>query len=278
MNNANANSPALDDVTKTSDKSWLTEPTPLGEGWPWRKMFFLVALALAAHVALVFFFGTKAKIIPRAIADVPQLQLARNDDELIALKNPTLFALPNSRDFSSAIWLKIPIITPPSFGWTEPPQWLPLNPINLGATFRQFMQTNQLAEISLDLKPSPEFAAPETSIESALLQNSSLKILGALAQRGLLEPVALPSPAYNNVIPPSKIQVLVDAAGNVISAVLLPDNNNAEAAEHLDQADKNALEIARGLRFAKAAQLTLGEVIFNWHTVPMVSTNAPANP
>jgi hypothetical protein len=278
MNDANANSPTLDDVAKGTGKSWLAEPKPRGEGWPWRKVFFLIVLAFVVHVALIFFFGTKTKTIPRAIANVPQLQLARSDDELIALENPALFALPNPKDFSSAIWLKIPTIKPPSFGWTEPPQWLPLNSENLGATFRQFMQTNQLAGIELDLKPVPELAVPENPIESASPQNPTLKIIGPLRQRGLQQPVTLPLQAYNNVIAPSKIQVLVDAAGNVISAVLLPDNNNPDLTEHFFQADQDALDIARNLRFARAANLTFGEIIFNWRTIPAASTNASANP
>jgi hypothetical protein len=278
MNDARANSPTLEDAVKTLNKSWPVAPAPTGEGWPWRKILFLIALALAAHVALIYFFEAKKQMIPRPVSKVPQLQLASPDDELIALENPTLFARPNPSDFTAAIWSKIPFIAPPDFRYQESPQWLPLNMDNLGATFQQFMQTNTIAGIQLDLKPQPEWAFLALPAGSALPQNSTLKILGALAQRGLLKPVTLPSPPYNDVIPPSRIQVLVAATGEVISAILLPSNNSSEATEHYDPADQRALELARSLSFAPAAQLTLGEIIFNWHTVPVLSTDDSTRP
>jgi hypothetical protein len=73
---------------------------------------------------------------------------------------------------------------------------------------------------------------------------------------------------YADVIAPSKVQVLVDAAGNVVSAVLLPSENGFTAADHYDAADQRALELARALRFTPSARLTFGRITFNWQTVP----------
>jgi len=39
-----------------------------------------------------------------------------------------------------------------------------------------------------------------------------------------------------------------------------------------DAADQQALELARTLQFVPADKLMFGEIIFNWHTVPL---NAP---
>ncbi len=86
---------------------------------------------------------------------------------------------------------------------------------------------------------------------------------------------SVPSLPYNDVIPPSQVQVLVDAAGKVVSAVLLPPDNLLESAGHYDAADRRALELARAARFAPAPRLTFGRLIFNWHTVPVTSTNEP---
>ena len=254
------------------------QPTPLetndsfGSGWPWRKMLFLIAFVFAVHLALISLFGIKKQIVPRVVSNVPHLQLTSPDDELIALGNPTLFALPNPRDFSSVIWSKIPSNAAPSFRWDEPPQWLLLAAESLGATLQQFSQTNRLAGIQLNIKPSPQLSEMSVPIESTLLQNSTLKIVGALAQRDLLGSIALPTLPYNNVLAPSKVQVLVNAAGQVISAILLPDNGSYDAAEHYDLADQRALTLARSLRFAHGQQLTLGEIIFNWRTVPLSIT------
>ena len=77
----------------------------------------------------------------------------------------------------------------------------------------------------------------------------------------------LPPLPFNDVLPPGRVQALVDAAGNVVSAVLLEPSG-------LELADTNALAIARNARFAPAAQLTFGEIIFNWHTIPVNSAAA----
>ena len=50
------------------------------------------------------------------------------------------------------------------------------------------------------------------------------------------------------------------------------------AANQYDQADQRALEIARAMRFTPSSRLTIGRMIFNWHTVPPPATNPPAIP
>ena len=275
MKNAKTTSSAPENTGNVPGESQPVESGLPKSSWTWRKIFFFIGLALIIHVALICFFGTKKQIVPRQVANVPHLQLASDADEFIALANPTLFALPNPRDFGSVIWLKIPAVTPPSFRWDEPPQWLPFNPKNPDVA--QFAQTNAIPEIQLDVKPLPELSAPAPALGTALPQNSTLKILGNLAQRVRPGPVALPSLPDNDVIPPSKIQVLVDTTGNVVSAILLPLTDSLETEERYGPADQRALEIARRLRFTPARRLMFGEIIFNWRTVPALANTLPTN-
>jgi len=86
----------------------------------------------------------------------------------------------------------------------------------------------------------------------------------------LRAPLNLPSWPYADVLAPSVVQAVVDAAGNAVSLVLLPPGSGS------DDADRRALELARTARFAPASQLTIGRLIFHWHTVPLPDTNAPA--
>ena len=58
----------------------------------------------------------------------------------------------------------------------------------------------------------------------------------------------------------------------VVSVVLLPPGSG------WDDADQRALELARAARFAPAPRLTIGRLVFHWHTVPLPGTNAPASP
>ena len=123
--------------------------------WKWTRWLTLIALVFALHVGFIFAFGQRRPVVPRAIFDVPKLRMVGND-ELLALNDPTLFALPNQHDFASSVWMQMPVVSQPPFRWTEPPRWLPLPMETLGAVFRQFMQTNSFAVFQLNFKPPPK--------------------------------------------------------------------------------------------------------------------------
>jgi hypothetical protein len=254
--------------TTPPGKDWSARMAPAA-GWSWRKTMIVILLALAAHLAAVFVFGAKKSPAKSNATNVPQFQIA-GDSELIALHDPTLFVLPHAEDFVPAVWRRMPVIMPPSFRWTEPPPFLaPVGEV-LGAAFGTYMESNRFAQPPLDFKPVPQVTAPVVTAESLLPEKSALQIAGDLAQRRLLQPISLPTLAEDDVIPPSRTQLLVDAAGKVVSVVLLD-------ASGLELADTNALAIARAARFAPAGGLTIGEFIFNWHTVPkmVATTNTP---
>ena len=250
---------------------------PPGNGpWTYGRWLTIITLVFAAHVALLFVFGGRKQIVPRAVTNVPTLGLADDSSELLALNDPTLFVLPHQKDFASAFRLQTAALQQPSFGWTESPRWLPLSADELGLAFNQFMQTNHFAGFELQLKPPVKLSAPGLPIEPALAQNSTLRVEGELAQRQLPSPINLTNWPYANVIAPSKVQVLVDTAGSVISTILLPPDSGFAPADQYDQADQRALELARAMRFIPSSRLTVGRMIFNWHTVPPPATNAPA--
>jgi hypothetical protein len=278
MKNEAANSSSEQAMTGNSraplEYRQLTPP-PLETIWTWKSLSLFVLFAALIHLILICIFGSRSQIMPRTVSHVPRLQIAGASDPLIALGNPTLFALPNPRDFISAIWLTIPAVSNPSFRWSEPPRWLSLPTGNPDATFRNFTKSPAIPLMPPEVKPPPPFNAERVPIGIALPMSSSLKISGPLGRRDLLSSVVLPSIPYDNVIPPSRIQVLVDESGNVVSAVLLPSNDMVEAIERNDAADQQALAISRHLRFAPASQLNLGELVFLWCTVPTHLTNSP---
>ena len=61
---------------------------------------------------------------------------------------------------------------------------------------------------------------------------------------------------------PSQVQVLVNAAGEVVSAVLLPADNSWEATGRYAAADQRAWTLARTARFTPGPRLTMGRLIF----------------
>ncbi|MGA2280023.1 MAG: hypothetical protein ABSG80_06960 [Verrucomicrobiota bacterium] len=278
MNSAAAESPpagpaGTTQVAVEAPTGWKPPGT---DRWTNSRWLTLIALVFAAHVALLFVFGGRKQIVPRTVTNVPTLKLADNSSELLALNDPTLFVLPHQKDFASVIWLQTAALKQPSFRWTEPPRWLPLSADELGLAFNQFMQTNHFASFELQLKPPLKLSAPGLPVETALAQNSTLRVEGELAQRQLPSPINLTNWPYANVIAPSKVQVLVDTTGNVVSTVLLPPDSGFIAADQYDKADERALELARAMRFTPSSHLTIGRMIFNWHTVPPPATNAPA--
>ena len=281
MNETNADSSApgvagSESQPERQGGGWPAAPKPQGGGWSRKRWLTLVTLVFAVQVALIFALGEKRFPSPRTVTNVPQLTLADSSSELIALDDPTLFALPHANDFASAVWGGITNVTQPSFRWMEPSGEL-LSPAgeNLGEVFTRFMRTNQFAGQPLDFNPEPKLSEPILPLQPAFAGNSALSIEGELAQRKWLNPASLTNWPYADVIAPSRVQMLVDAAGDVVSAVLLPPDNPGET--HYDAADRSALEFARAARFSPSSRLTIGEFIFNWRTVAPPATNSPAS-
>jgi TonB family protein len=250
---------------------WLPGPKPPDEGWTPKKFTLVLLFVLAFHVALVCLLGTRRQILPRAATNVPRLQLANNANEFIALGDPTLFARPNAHDLVTAYWRQLPASTRPNFDWPAPPGFLTNASANLGTMFRDFIQNSRPSELPLHFKPEPQSTLPDVAGNGATPQTTR-QIAGELAYRPLVGPKAavLPSLPRNDVLGPSTVLVLVDAAGNVASAVVVEPNTAPEA-------DQLALQLVRNLRFAPAPHLTFGEISFTWHTVPLLNTNEPSH-
>jgi hypothetical protein len=265
MNEANANPPA-------------PGPGGQGEGWSRQRWLTMVAVVFAAQVAIIFALGEKHFPPQRQVINVPQIALADSADEWITLNDPTLFVLPHAGDFPPVAGGPMSPATQPSFRWKEPPGELSLPAgESLGAVFTRFMQTNPFATPSLDFKPPAKLSEPVLTLPPVFAGNSMLRFTGELAQRKWLNPVSLTNWPYAEVIAPSRVQVLVGESGDVVSAVLLPPDNSGEVASHYEDADKSALESARTARFSPASHPSIGQLIFNWRTVPPPATNSAAS-
>lgn len=269
--------------------------------WTWGRWLALIGIVFVLHVALIFIFGSRKPAPPLQVKNAPSLTLTgESADNLLGLNNATLFALPANDGFSGIMWAPIPPIPIPLPPLTEEPHWLsaanPLQVKALGATFHHYMQTNQFASIRFEFNQAPPLSVPMVTTPPLLAQASTLQIEGDLAKRPLLDPIQLPSWPFADVIAPSVVQVLVDAAGNVISAALLPAENVLQPAAVRDtvepsavrdpDADTSAVELARNAHFAPLSlnagsvesnpigRMAVGRLIFNWQSVPVTNTNA----
>ena len=190
------------------------------------------------------------------------------------LNDPTLFALPNSEGFAGPGLAGAAAFAFSPAGMDRTAALAASFPTaNWASVFSRFMETNRFASFKFELKPPPPFTVPLVPLEPKFAETSTLRLEGDVAHRPLLTSLKLPSWPYPDVIAPSCVQVLVNAAGDVVSAVLLPPYNTSEVRD--TDADQRALELARAARFAPGPDLTLGELIFNWRTVATPATNAP---
>ena len=229
--------------------------------WSAGRWIWFIALALFAHVAFIFLFSAKPDVGSRPVTRVPQFHLIDGRPELVALTDPALFALPHMNDILPAAWLRPVAVQPPSFRWSEEPQFLPPDTENLGLAFDRFMQTNLFSGLIPDYKPEPPPTAAVENFGTLTPQNSTVRLAGPLARRRMLNQITVPTLTWNDVLKPSRVQALVDADGNVASVTLMESSESATA-------DQTALALSRTARFAPAAGLMFGEFIFNWHTVP----------
>jgi hypothetical protein len=247
--------------------------------WSRGRLLTVIALIFGAHVGLIFAFGERKPITPRPPAFTPELRLTAADDELLALNDPTLFALPHSSGFSGSAWMHAHRVQPESYHWSEPYEWQPLPVEQLGAVFSRFMQTNQFARFSPELKPAPQpFLSDTTPSASAFGAESVLQIEGDLHSRAMVKSPPLASFPGTDLLTNSVIQVLVDDAGNVVSTMLLPPGSGSK------EADRSALGFARSSRFAPTQggarngrplqRWTVGRMVFQWRTVPPLQTNS----
>jgi hypothetical protein len=202
--------------------------------------------------------------------------------DVLALQDPTLFALPHRQGFSGRAWLKVsPVPNRPS-DWSEEPWTLPLCVTRLGALASQQVQTDRLALLRLLPALEPGWALPDPPPLPLAPEQSRLRIEGDLAGYRLLRTLDLPSWQYNDVLTNTGVLVLVNADGRPVSAMLLFTSG-------YKQADDHALAQARAARFQVSgaagqqsqppstplAHLVRGLLLFEWHTAPLPPTNAP---
>jgi hypothetical protein len=282
-------------------------PEPTGvRKWRWLRWIAAVAIVFAAHVVLIFVFGARKPVAPVPVRNTPSFALVdESAGDWIALNNATLFALPGNNGFAASMWTELPPLNIYHKPWTEEPQWLkPSNSLQMAglfAPFNRFIKTNRFARVHFEFNMPPEVAVPAAPLEPPIAQNSMLRIEGELAGRRLLTPVTLPTWQDSDIDAPSIVQVLVNAAGNVVSAVLLPQdilspgNSWEPPLTHNRQADQLAVQVARTLRFAPVlsedagqpgsapdpaartsatlARMAIGQLIFDWQTAPQTATN-----
>src|SRR5438046_8779777 len=108
----------------------ITEP----RRWSRVRWWSGLVLILTVQLAFIFWLGARGPVDARRTAPVPNLRIAGPAlDELLALHDPTLLALPHQQGFAGTAWLTVPRFGAEPFVWFEPPRWLTFPAQELGA-------------------------------------------------------------------------------------------------------------------------------------------------
>ena len=251
--------------------------------WPWRRSLFLIALVFALQVGAIYWLSDRSPIRPRMPTAAPTLHLSGNTSgEMLALTDPTLFALPHRQAFSGEAWLKIIPIPTTNFAWSESPRWLAAPTQELGASFNRVIETYSFDQLQTFPRPEPDLAPPMLP-RIAVTERSTFHLEGDLAARRLITKFDLPAWAHTDILNPTAVKLVVNAAGIPISTSLL-------ATSGLKAADDYARQLARTARFEpfggggprRSANVlegvSIGEILFEWQTLPPALTNALPQP
>jgi hypothetical protein len=255
--------------------------------WTWSRWFGWVFVVFVSQLALIFWLGDRKPFVAEKETAGPGLTLAANlKSEVLALADPTLFALPHQQGFSGPAWLNAsPGLKPPLDSLETEESAPPLALETSGTDFAEFIATNHFNSFQHFAKSAPALTIARSSSDTGLSAKSMLRQLEGLASRRLISAVDLPSwPVRTNlmkdpdILTNTVIQLVVNAEGKPISAALISSSG-------LQDADKYAMEKSLSLRFEPMdgtgpesltnplAHLTWGQLSFDWLTVSTAGTN-----
>lgn len=252
--------------------------------WSPRRWLCLCGTLLALHVGAIWYFSAPAPASKKDAGFGPRMLWAADPaaahaiNSLPLLEQSVLFALPGNEGFSGSAWLAYRPQQGNWNDWVDAPEWLRISADRLGDGYRATAVTNTFAPLLIADKPMPRLLGFETlRVNDPPPARSALQILGTLAQRVVVNEVDLPAWPYTDLLTNTVVQVLVDGAGEVVTACILDSCG-------LKAADDHAMQQARAARFAvapPAERLTSGRLVFQWHTLAMplalnASSAAPA--
>jgi hypothetical protein len=235
---------------------------------------------------LIFLLADKSPPRTRSSSPAPKLAVVEeSSSELIALTDPTLFALPHQVGFSGPAWMKIPPVPSRSFEWTEDLSWLPLPIELLGNISADTADTNQPELLTTLPLFEPEPSATEPVFAASFRQKSEFHLSDGLQQRRLKTVPDLPSWPHSDFLTNTIVKLFINADGVPISAPVLLSSSRLKAADDFALAQASAARFepiineGPGRSSSPLANATWGMMIFEWHTLPFSPTNsAPPSP
>jgi hypothetical protein len=223
-----------------------------------------IIIVFLLQIGLIFWLSGNSKAAIRKASPAPSLSIVSPEsNELVALSDPTLFALPHYRTFSGAAWLRPHSVPAQSFEWSDEPGWFQPSRDDFLPGTNSGGAEIEISELVKTAPPAPP--RPAVAVPAQFPEKSKLKILGFT--RALVSAPSLPAWSTTNLLTNTVVRLMVDANGITRSQTILVRSG-------LPDADQFALNTSRNLRFAPirgaisstnpVAGLTWGEAVFEW--------------
>jgi hypothetical protein len=252
------------------------------ERWTRQRWAVVIFFASALQVGAVYFLSGSTSATPVkpgptfATAMITSRELNDSILDRLFASDPTLLVMANRHGFSGSPWVNYPLPDHAPPDWSEPEPWLSPPVAMLAKTFTEYVSTNAAAPARMAERLPPEI--PLVFVPPQILpKESTLRIEGELANRGLALSPRLPVWPHTNLLSESVVQVLVDAKGRARSAALVSTGPSKDPLQA--EADKFALSWAMTNRYQSApagttaSTMISGRLVFEWYTPPPRNTN-----
>jgi hypothetical protein len=250
-------------------------------------LLWILAGSLAAFGVMFVFFrvsGVSLTTTPRESSRVLMMPTANqnpfssSDPRYVIADffDPSLMTLPSAHGFSRGMWRQKIEAKQRNLGWNEQPSFLTTRPMETPGSLLEPTPVDTAVLSAAEKTPGlSEESNDNEAIESPVSINQSvLRVLSALEDRGVTYVPPLPVINSSGPIRPTQVRVGVGADGLVLYALL--DRTDRISGD--EAVDAQALALAHQIRFeaegdGRSTSLAWGVLRFLWATQGPANTN-----
>jgi hypothetical protein len=250
-------------------------------------MLWILAGSLVAFGVMFLFFRVSGVALTGSQREMPHIAwmptarqnpFSPSDARYVisSVFDPSLMTLPSAHGFSRGMWRRKIEARQRDLGWDDQPAFLADRPME---ALRSLLEPTPVDAAVLSAAEKPPALSEESNdnqpIESPVSVNQSvLRVLSALEDRGVTYTPPLPVINSSGPIRPTQVRVGVGADGLVRYALL--DRTDRTSGD--ETVDAQALALARQIRFeaerdGSTTSLAWGVLRFLWATQGPTSTN-----
>lgn len=242
------------------------QPAPPPSTWSRQRWTAAVIVIFALQAALVLLWADRSQQVARerkistTFHLFPGVLTERQLSRIFFAADPALFALASAEGFSGPAWMQVSQREYHFPEWNEPPQWLGPDPAGLGKISTPDPERKNLLVAEKITLPSFQDSLAPAAIPPPV---STFHLEGDLARLQPKSMPILPTLAKNEVLPPTRVEIAVDASGEVVVSRLASNSGSPE--------EQLALKAIQSFQFESDPRrpLTWGKVIFDWRTTPV---------